>query len=194
MRANDITVGEHYAYTEYKYDMARLVSARKVEALEVALDTKGPHGDQTVHVRFVDGAGGVRIPYLSEAWVRPDRIACGWEEAVALRAAMQRNKEIERVAKEQARQEAASRFAMQEVRDTGWAITFDTEPRSPAVPPVVVATLDRSFFDEYQAIRVLAGLRDRFIEEAGAKARGEARRRLEDPAASASITQGQEAD
>ena len=185
MRANDITVGEHYAYTECRSDLDRLIWAREVEVLEVALDTKGPHGSWTVHVHFVNGPELVGRSFVPEAWVRPATIACGWEEAVARRAAMQRDEDVAvvareaaRAAEEQARQEAVSRFTMQEVRDTEWVITFDSEPRSSAVPPVVVATLNRSFFAEYQAKRVLAGLCDHFIEEAAKTACGEVHKRM----------------
>ena len=190
MRTNDINVGEHYAYTEYQSDRNRLIWAKEVEVLEVALDTKGPRGSLTVHVRFIGSA-------IPEAWVRPATIACSWEEAKARLAAKQRDREIEKVARdaaraaeEQARKDATNRFSLREMDTTWWVITFDTDPSVSAT--IEVATLRRSFFDEHRANRVLSDLRERFVNEAREKARSETWRRLEAPSASASMAQGHE--
>lgn len=186
MKANDINVGEHYAYTQYRNDRELLLWAREVEVLEVAIDAKGPHGPRTVYVRFVEGPEVIRGSYVSKTWVRPVTIVCTWHEAKARLAARQRDDKIEvaardaaRTAEEQARGEAESRFTMREVGATEWVISFDAEVRSSVVAPVVVATLNRAFFDEYRASRVLVELRDRFVKEAGEKARREVRGRLE---------------
>lgn len=185
MKTDDINVGEHYAYTRYRRDRNRLFWAREVEVLEVAVDTKGPHGPRTVHVRFVGADGIVGGSYVSDAWVSPSAVVCTWHEAKDRLAAMQRDGEIEEAARgaawaaeEQARGEAERRFAIREDGAAAWVITFDAEVRQSVVAPVVVARLSRAFFDEYRASRVLADLRDRFVKEAGEKARRETIDRL----------------
>ena len=186
MKTDDINIGEHYAYATHRNDRALLLWAREVEVTEVALDTKGPHGPRTVHVRFVGADELVRRSFVSEAWVSPSTIVCTWHKAMDRLAARQRDDEIEEAARdaawaaeEQARGEAERRFAIREDGAAAWVITFDAEVRQSVVAPVVVATLSRAFFDEYRANRILAGLRDRFVKEAGEKARRETVDRIE---------------
>ena len=183
MRTDDINIGGHYAYDEYQNDLD--IWAEEVEVIEVAPDTEGPYGSRTVHVRFVDGPRLVRGFPVSETWVRRTMIVCDWKEAEAtLAARRQRNDEIEeaarnaaRSAEEHARENASSRFAMQKV-DTAWIITLDPEVQSSVVTPV--ATLNRAFFADDQAFRILVDLRDRVIKQAGEKARREVYKRMRD--------------
>lgn len=186
MKTDVINVGEHYAYTTHRNDRAMLLWAREVEVTEVAVDTKGPHGPRTVHVRFFGADELVRRSFVSEAWVSPSTIVCTWHEAKDRLAARQRDDEIEEAARdaawaaeEQARGEADRRFEMAEVGATVWVITFDAEVRHSVVASVEVATLSRAFFDEYRASRILVELQDRFVKEAGEKARRETIDRIE---------------